>query len=83
MPSSVPPPVRHFRQILMWPLQLMPLHPNAQVQRHWEHLDQCTGPNPWYPVEDEFTADPKGFQERHYRASSWNVSRTVLTSSRR
>jgi tetratricopeptide (TPR) repeat protein len=30
--------VRHFRQIVVWPLQLMPLRPGQQVQRHWEAL---------------------------------------------
>ena len=30
--------VRHFRQILLWPLQLMPLKEGTQVQRHWEVL---------------------------------------------
>lgn len=24
--------VRHFRQILLWPMQLMPFHGNAQIQ---------------------------------------------------
>ena len=72
MPSSSQPfppgpLVRHFRQILMWPLQLMPLRPGTQVQRHWAHLDECAGPNPWRELADEFTADPTEFQERHYR----------------
>ena len=26
--------VRHFRQIVLWPLQLMPLRESAQIQRH-------------------------------------------------
>jgi len=32
--------VRHFRQILLWPLQLMPIRPGSQIQEHWELLDQ-------------------------------------------
>jgi hypothetical protein len=28
--------VRHIRQILLWPLQLMPIRAGAQVQKHWE-----------------------------------------------
>ncbi|MBA2412207.1 MAG: hypothetical protein H0V63_05205, partial [Burkholderiaceae bacterium] len=39
--------VRHFRQILLWPLQLMPIRPGAQVQAHWEVLEQETAENPW------------------------------------
>ena len=55
---------RRFREILMWPVQLAPLRRNAQIQRHWERLagEGC----PWREVEDEFTADPKEFKERHY-----------------
>lgn len=57
--------VRHFRQILLWPLQLMPLTEGAQIQRHWAHLERAGGDNPWGEVLDEF-ADPSRFQERHY-----------------
>lgn len=58
--------VRHFRQILLWPLQLMPIRPGAQVQQHWEVLEQETAENPWREVLDEFTPDGKQFQLRHY-----------------
>jgi hypothetical protein len=59
-------PVRHFRQILLWPLQLLPLRPGSQIQRHWEALE-CGGPDcPWHEVGDEFPEDPAQFQERHY-----------------
>ena len=33
--------VRHFRQILLWPLQLMPIQENAQIQKHWEVLESA------------------------------------------
>jgi hypothetical protein len=59
--------VRHFRQILVWPLQLMPLRAGDQVQRHFEALEQIGPGNPWQEVLDEFTGDPTQFQERHYR----------------
>lgn len=66
------PIVRHFRQILMWPLQLMPMASADQrnpgrVQTPWEYLDQCEGPNPWLELVDDFNVDPAQFQERHYR----------------
>ena len=66
------PIVRHFRQILMWPLQLMPMDSADQrnpgrVQTPWEYLDQCEGPNPWLELVDDFNVDPAQFQERHYR----------------
>ena len=58
--------VRHFRQILLWPLQLLPLRPDSQIQRHWEMLE-AGGPDcPWHEVLDEFTGDPAQFQDRHY-----------------
>ncbi|HKT72640.1 MAG TPA: CorA family divalent cation transporter [Steroidobacteraceae bacterium] len=59
--------VRHFRQIVVWPLQLMPLRPGQQVQRHWEALEAIKVDNPWREVDDEFGADPADFHERHYK----------------
>lgn len=56
--------VRHFRQILLWPLQLMPVAGREQIQRHWEQLGATH--TPWRAVEDEFTGDPALFQPRHY-----------------
>lgn len=58
--------LRHFRQILLWPLQLMPLREGSQIQNHWEVLEQEGAGNPWREVDDEFTDDPSGFQPRHY-----------------
>ena len=59
--------VRQFRQIVLWPLQLMPIRgERTQIQRHWELLEQPGPGNPWHEVADEFTGDPGEFQERHY-----------------
>jgi hypothetical protein len=60
--------VRHFRQIVVWPIQLMPLRPGQQVQRHWEALEaiRAGSGNAWKEVLDEF-GDPEDFQERHYK----------------
>jgi hypothetical protein len=60
--------VRHLRQIVIWPLQLMPLRPGQQVQRHWEALEAIRpgAGNAWREVLDEF-GDPEDFQERHYK----------------
>jgi hypothetical protein len=54
--------VRHFRQVLLWPLQLMPIREGAQVQNHWEALE---GVEPWREVRDKF-GEGGLFQERHY-----------------
>ena len=58
--------VRAYRQILLWPLQLMPIREDSQIQRHWELLGPPGKTNPWSEVEDEFCADPRDFKERHY-----------------
>ncbi len=59
--------VRQFRQTVLWPLQLMPLKPGVQVQRHWEALETPGSESPWAEVIDEFFCDPAEFQERHYK----------------
>jgi len=59
-------PVRHFRQILLWPIQLMPIREGAPIQKHWERLQAPDKDNPWRELADEFTGDPHQFQERHY-----------------
>jgi hypothetical protein len=61
------PIARQFRQILMWPLQLMPLGPRTPERYPWEVLVRAGGAQGWHEVEDEFTGDPSAFQERHYR----------------
>ncbi|HTN49927.1 MAG TPA: CorA family divalent cation transporter [Burkholderiaceae bacterium] len=58
--------VRHFRQILLWPLQLMPQSPGSQIQKHCEALETVAADNPWREVLDEFTEDGGEFQVRHY-----------------
>ena len=67
MLAPVDPLVRHFRQIVIWPLQLMPVRPGEQVQRHWELLDACAGSTPWTRVPDAFAGGAGAFRERHYR----------------
>jgi CorA-like Mg2+ transporter protein len=58
--------VRHFRQVVLWPLQLMPIRDDMPIQKHCDYI-QTQGLNSlWREVEDEFTGDPALFQERHY-----------------
>ncbi|NHQ85438.1 hypothetical protein HA050_04825 [Iodobacter sp. HSC-16F04] len=64
--------VRHFRQILIWPLQLMPLEQpvgsGAVMGRHWELMKELVAENsPWQMRPSVFDMDPLAFQERHYR----------------
>jgi hypothetical protein len=58
--------VRHFRLILLWPLQLMPAQEGMQIQRHWELLDCARPDSRWREVADELSGDGSDFQERHY-----------------
>ena len=58
--------VRHFREVLFWPVQLMPLGDGAKVQHHWELLAQDDG-NPWRRLKDRFKTEELDFEERHYK----------------
>ena len=55
--------VRQFRQILLWPLQLMPIREGEQIQEHWEVLQRGGAESAWRELTDEFTGDPAPFQE--------------------
>jgi hypothetical protein len=58
--------VRHFRQILLWPLQLMPIREDAQIQKPWEVFEQAGVANPWRELSSEFSGEQRKFQRRHY-----------------
>jgi len=57
--------VRHFREILLWPVYLHPLEPGAPIEHHWQHLTSAAAGGAWREHDDEF-GDPSEFQERHY-----------------
>ena len=61
------PQVPLFHANLLWPLQLEPLAEPEADSRHWEMLESTAGQHAWQRIDDEFTADPGQFQERHYR----------------
>jgi hypothetical protein len=59
--------VRHFRQILLWPLRLMPLPASAGAQaKPWDLLKAMGETCPWQEVVDEYTGHIGKFHERHY-----------------
>lgn len=59
--------VRHFGQILLWPLRLMPVRgAEAQHAKPWEILSAMGDATPWREVVDEYTGDARNFHERHY-----------------
>lgn len=62
-----PPHVRHLRQILLWPLRLMPVQgANARGQAPWQVLRDLGPSSPWREQVDEYTGASDGFHERHY-----------------
>jgi hypothetical protein len=56
--------VRHFRQIVLWPLQIMPANGRPVSA---DRLLQELAPGTWSLVEDEFGNNEEPLQERHYR----------------
>jgi len=62
----MPTRVRHFRQILIWPLQLMPIRIGDKVHEAWDVLEHTEGDHPWRELRDEFSCAPEDFKERHY-----------------
>jgi len=64
------PLVRHWRDILLWPLQIEPGFSRDTaplVRSALVGADGAGRSSPWRPLDDEFTADPGQFQERHYK----------------
>ncbi len=60
--------VKHLRQVLLWPLRLMPT-PGPSGASHrtpWQVLRDLGAASPWREVVDEFTGDKASFHERHY-----------------
>lgn len=62
----MPTRVRHFRQIVIWPLQVMPIRIGEKVQEAWDVLEHTEGDHPWRESRDEFSCAPEEYQERHY-----------------
>jgi len=59
--------IRHFRQVVFWPLQLMPIKPGVPVQRHWEALEAAGVDSPWKELRDELNAESREIRERYYK----------------
>ncbi len=64
---STPGYVRQFRQVLLWPLRLMPVRGSeGRLAKPWQLLANMGDTCPWHEVVDEYTGDIGRFQERHY-----------------
>jgi hypothetical protein len=60
------PVVRQFRQIVLWPLQVV-CDSGKPRRESYDALVAKLAPGTWRPVEDEFGDPDMDFQERHYR----------------
>jgi hypothetical protein len=65
-PASAPL-VRQFRQIIVWPVQLIPVRAGAAEQGYWEVLEKITDANPWRHWHGKFDIGTEDFSERHYK----------------
>lgn len=59
--------IRHFRQVVLWPLQLMPVKPGQPVQRHWQVLEEVAAGSPWRELRDELNVESREIRERYYK----------------
>jgi len=67
MQTASSPQVAHLRQVLLWPLRLMPLATAHEGQtRPWQLLHAMGERSPWREVVDEYTGSADQFHERHY-----------------
>lgn len=62
--STAAPRVGEFRQIIVWPLQLMP---GTSSGAAWEALFTEEAGGRWHELDDDFPEDSALYQERHYR----------------
>lgn len=59
--------VKHFRQVLLWPLRLMPVRGSEGGHaKPWQLLADMGEASPWREVVDEYAGEKGRFQERHY-----------------
>ncbi|MFA5949085.1 MAG: CorA family divalent cation transporter [Hyphomicrobium sp.] len=57
--------VQHLRQILLWPVYLLPFSDDVPAHEHWDLITESCANGPWREIDDEF-GDPAEFQARHY-----------------
>ena len=57
-------PVRHYRQVLLWPLRVMPQPGEGPP---WKALRDLGEASPWREQVDEYRGERQTFHERHYQ----------------
>lgn len=65
-PEAVGSKVPYFREILLWPVQLMRTGEPGVPRNNAALVAGLGEGNPWKEVMDEFTRNPEDFKERHY-----------------
>ena len=60
-------PVRHFRQILIWPMLMVRGAGLDPREPFWKALEREPGSAGWFRVADEFNTAPHAFLEKHYK----------------
>ena len=61
--------VRHLRQVLLWPLRLIPqagADADSNTRTPWHLLREMGEASPWREQRDEYNGDAGQFHERHY-----------------
>jgi hypothetical protein len=61
--------VHHLRQVLLWPLRLVPVadtDDSEQRRAPWLALRELGAASPWREHQDEYTGAAADFHERHY-----------------
>ncbi len=61
------PSVENFRQVVLWPVQLIQQRTDQKIHPHWESLIAAASKTPWESISDEFTTSTDQFSERRYR----------------
>ena len=61
------PNAEQFRQVLLWPVQLIPSENNHQIQKYWETMRAQAAGSPWREMSDEFASDNKHLSEARYQ----------------
>lgn len=64
-PASPAKTVRHFRQILLWPVHVLGRAHGAPLEDFADELTRLGDASPWREVCDEF-GEPCDFRQRHY-----------------
>jgi hypothetical protein len=58
--------VANFRQVLLWPVQLVTDDNELETQKYWEYLKSSSANTSWHEIEDEFTSSGKQLSESSY-----------------